>query len=166
MPAELVSRIDLDLIYPPFLERFLDVLAACRARGATYVATQGYRTPEEQLTLWRKGRNAAGSVVRPSQVVTRLRFGPHCAGAAVDSVFDLDDAAGLQPGWKIDHYDILAEEAERVGLEAGRRWRGFPDGPHVQLPLVRRVSLQKLEELHASGGLAACWEHLDSKGPW
>lgn len=168
MPTELVSRIDLDLIYPPFLERFLGVLAECRARGVVYVATQGYRTPEEQMALWRKGRNESGVVVRHSQVVTKTRFGAHCAGVAVDCVRDLDLAkAGVQPGWRLEHYDALAEEAERVGLEAGRRWKGFPDGPHVQLPLRdRRISLKTLEDIHAKDGLLGVWAYLDTKGPW
>ena len=41
MPTAQVTRINLDLIYPPFLEKVLALVAACNARGARYTLTYG-----------------------------------------------------------------------------------------------------------------------------
>lgn len=167
MPSDLVSRINLDLLYPRFLEMYLETLARCRKKGHTYHATSGYRSPEDQKSLWNKGRNGTGQVVSPSKVVTRTRFSAHCAGVAVDSVLDTDDRPGIQPGWDLKHYKTLGEEAEKLGLEAGVFWKGFPDGPHVQLPLRKHgISLSSLDGIYTKEGLSAVWAHLDAKGPW
>ena len=50
MPRHLI-RVDLDLIYPPFLERMLDVLARCDARGSPMWWTSGTRFWAEQHQL-------------------------------------------------------------------------------------------------------------------
>lgn len=168
MPADLTKRINLDLLYPPFCVKYLDLLANCRAAGADYVVTSGYRSPDEQMALWRKGRNANGAVIAPGEVVTRVKFGAHNCGVAADAVRDTDvTKPGVQVSWKKADYVILATQAEQLNLEAGANWKTFQDAPHVQLPLNKRgVSLQHLAALYASGGIAAVWAYLDTKGPW
>lgn len=168
MPKELVARINLDLIYPPFLERCLDLLAACRARGVDYFATHGYRSPEEQLALWKKGRNEAGAVVKPKEVVTRLRFGLHNVGIAMDLCCDADlTKTGLQPRWDAKAYDVLSEEAVKLGLESGHLWKGFKDSPHVQLPISKvGLDVGRLKNLYWLRGLKGVWAELDKRKFW
>lgn len=168
MPTDLIARIDLDLLYLPFAEKYLDVLARCRKRGVDYYAISGYRSPEEQQALWQKGRNPDGAVVRHAQVVTNVRFSAHCAGAAADAVLDGSPTPGLQPNWNdVQKYVVLAEEAEALGLEAGFRWKSFQDPGHVQLPLnAHRVSLTRLRTEYEAGGVGAVHAFLDAHGPW
>ena len=127
MPTSNFRRIDLDLIYAPFLEKLLDVIAACNARGCTFVATHGYRTYGEQMALWAKGRIVRGPVV------TNAKGGEssHNFGLAVDFVRDLDAKPGVQPSWDDNDYLVLVEEAEKAGLHSGK---GYKDYPHVSWP--------------------------------
>lgn len=128
MPTANFRRIDLDLLYPPFLEKILDTIAACNARGCRYVATHGFRTYGEQMALWAKGRTVRGPIV------TNAKGGQssHNFGLAVDFVRDLDAAKpGVQPGWDGKDYEVLVEEAEKRGLHSGR---GYKDYPHVSWP--------------------------------
>lgn len=168
MPNDLVSRLDLDLLYLPFTIKLLDLVANCRARGHDYHAVLGFRTHAEQLALFAKGRDASGAVVEPKKVVTRLKYGAHNLGIAADLVLDADlNKPGLQPNYRPADYEVLAEEAEKLGLEAGARWKGFPDYGHVQLPLAAHGTnlgtLRRMEQIH---GIKAAWAELDRLGPW
>ena len=167
MPADLI-RIDLDPLYPEFMDALLELLARCRARGSDYFLTGGFRTPEEQLELWKRGRNKAGAVVKPSEVVTRVKFSAHCVGIAADLTKDAKPMTkGLQPTWNRADYEVLAEEAEKLNLEAGHRWRNFPDSPHVQLPYEKKnLTLSMMRGLYDKGGIPAVWGLLDREGPW
>ena len=121
MPAALVRRINLDLIYPPFLALYLDTLAACKARGVVYFATFGTRTYEEQNALYAQGRTA------PGKIVTNARGGQgaHNFGLATDSTHDsdADETNGLQPDWKAENYTVLREEGEKRGLVSGASFK-------------------------------------------
>ena len=128
MPTVNFSRIDLDLIYPPFLERVLHTIAACEARGVTFIATRGYDTYGAQMALWAKGRTM------PGPMVTNAKGGQsaHNFGLAIDFVRDLDRSKqGVQPGWKPEDFAILIEEAKKRGLHSGQ---GYKDYPHISWP--------------------------------
>lgn len=167
MPSELL-RVNLDLLYPRFVELCLEVQAACKARGHLYYWTSGFRSPEEQLALWQQGRNAAGAVVDPKKVVTKLKYGLHNAGIAADFTKDLDAVKpGLQPSWNRADYAVLAEEAVKVGLEPGHLWKSFPDSPHLQLPISKKnITITMLRGLHSKGSIKPLWSFLDRNGPW
>lgn len=145
MPALNFSRIDLDLIYPPFLERVLNVIARCEARGCRYVATHGFRTYGEQTALWAQGRT------RPGKIVTNAMGGQsaHNFGLAIDFVRDIDTKTpGVQPGWSSKDYEVLISEAERAGLHSGASYKDYP---HVSWPGT--VSAKDLL------GLALTWDN-------
>lgn len=127
MPTGNFRRIDLDLIYPPFLEKVLDTIAACNERGCTYIATRGFDTYGAQMALWAQGRT------KPGPVVTRAKGGQsaHNFGLAVDFVRDIDIKLGVQPSWAKKDYAVLIEEAERRGLHSGHK---YADVPHVSWP--------------------------------
>jgi peptidoglycan L-alanyl-D-glutamate endopeptidase CwlK len=128
MPTENFRRIHLDYIYPMFLERVLDTIAACKARGVEYIATQGFRTYGEQMQLWAQGRT------QPGKIVTQAKGGEsaHNFGLAIDFVRDTDlKMLGVQPGWSSGDFAVLIEEAEKRGLHSGR---GYRDYPHISWP--------------------------------
>ncbi len=164
MPTELIKRVNWDLIYPPFRDLCYQLVANCQARGVDYFATDGFRSPQEQMMLWQQGRDAAGAVIDPQKVLTRLQFGMHNLGIACDFTFDSDKAKkGLQPTWKRKDYDILAEEAERLGLTAGHNFKGFPDSPHVELAVGKHsITITMLKNLNAKGGIRSAWALLDT----
>lgn len=164
MPTELLTRVNWDLIYPPFMEKCFQLAATCREKGADYYAISGTRTFPEQAKLYFQGRTT------PGKIVTNARPGQsaHNYGIAVDWCRDENaEKAGLQPAWDLTDYDVLAETAKAAGLDAARYWRTFREGPHVQLDLgAKGLTLAALKLAHDRGGMPAVWKLLDSKGPW
>lgn len=161
MPANLVSRIDLDKLYPPFLRRLLELLADCRRAGADYYAVSGFRSYAEQTALYEQGRT------RPGLRVTNARAGEsaHNFGLAVDLVRDgVLDRRGLQPDWSPESYVPLGERAPKFGLLWGGEFL-TPDYPHVQWPGYATASqLAPLRDIFERAGLRAVWEYLDDSG--
>lgn len=168
MPADLIKRVDWDLIYPPLTERCFDLAASLRARGHDFYAISGYRSEKEQAKLYFQGR------LTPGKIVTKAKPGmsAHNYGLAVDWCKDKDqDRSGLQPDWDLAAYEVLADEAELLGLESAFRWTSFKEGPHVQCPLkVWGISLPDLHQIfrkaQAQGkderaSLRAVWDRLD-----
>ncbi len=138
--------------------------ANCRTSGASYYAISGYRSFPEQMKLWTQGRTVSGKIVTNALPGSSY----HNYGLAVDWCKDKDATReGLQPGWGRRDYVVLADEAEKLGLEPGLRFRHFVDAPHVQMNLASRsVDLSELKALHDLGGLEMVWKYLDKKGPW
>jgi peptidoglycan LD-endopeptidase CwlK len=159
MPTELIKRINLDLLYPVFTQKWLEVLAACQKRGHTYYAISGTRTVQEQNELFAQGR------IKPGPIVTKAKGGQsyHNFGIAGDSCKDADTKrSGLQPDWNKESYKVLAEEAGKQGLEAGLLWPTFPDAPHIQLPLKKwNIKLETLRRIEAKSGLKGVFDFLD-----
>jgi peptidoglycan L-alanyl-D-glutamate endopeptidase CwlK len=157
MPSELVKRIDLDRIYPPFLERVLQLLADAKAQGHTYVATQGWRSYAQQDALYAQGRSAPGPAVTNAQGGRSA----HNFGIAID----------LYAGsWRPADYEPLGKLAKAQALEWGGDWKN-KDLPHIQVrgftsaaqlePLHRTFALEKGGEL---AKLKRVWQYLDRSG--
>lgn len=168
MPASQLDRIDLDRIYPEAVPKYAQLLANCNDRGCVYRATSGYRSLEEQMKLWQKGRDAKGAVIAPKAIVTNLRFGAHQTGGGIDFVRDVSpNRDGSKISWDREDYRCLAEEAEKLGFESGFFWRTFPDAPHVQLrfqPLgLTFVKMRRIYEEAGGGdaGLKKLWSEFD-----
>ena len=164
MPTALVSRIDLDLIYPPFLRSVLDVLAELQAGGADFVATFGLRSFSEQATLYFAGRTMPGPVVTNAPP----GYSCHNYGLAIDLVRDFDiKRPGLQPVWTTGSYGVLKLIGEKHGLQVGVPGVSGGDPGHVQVPLTKifgtkeKAVLERLKEIRARGGLPAVWAFLD-----
>lgn len=175
MPAELFRRVDLDALYPPFLERVLDLAADARARGINYYATSGFRSPTEQAALYFQGRT------KPGKIVTNARafYSAHNYGIALDFARDGDaDRTGLQATWDRAEYEELGRLAPRYELVWGGDWNGDGkrdrndwDAAHVQVPGF--VTAGELEALKTAGGayqanespafLRRVWSYLDSE---
>lgn len=90
--------------------------------------TQALRTWSEQARLYALGRSD------PGRVVTNAQPGHswHQFGLAVDVVPLGQDG---QPDWNTSHpiWQRLVAAGTALGLQAGARFRTFPDYPHFQL---------------------------------
>lgn len=165
MPTDLVRRINLDLIYPPFLDKLLDTVAACRDLGAAYFLNSGYRSFPEQAKLYFQGRTM------PGLKVTNARPGYSCHnyGIAVDAVRDGDlVSVGLQPQWDEKGYDTLYIEGEARGIQVGlvdSRGKHYDFGHcQVKLPGKEIEDLEILKAIFESEGLPAVWKQLEKWG--
>jgi peptidoglycan L-alanyl-D-glutamate endopeptidase CwlK len=166
METDLLGRINLTHLYPPFLERLEELVDNCLKKSSIYVATTGFRTFEEQDRLYHVGRSNGV----PHHVVTNAQagFSSHNYGVAADLCKHSKDTyeGHLSPDWNDDSYEILAEEAEKLGLESGLRWN-FKDSGHIQLDLKKHgITYQMLEEAHRLGRMPEVFALLDTKGPW
>lgn len=163
--GDLVKRIDLSKAYPPFRRKVIKLLQTCRCKGHDYFAISLDRDYEEQKKLYQIGRLPGDT----RKIVTNARPGrsAHNYGVALDGCKDADVTRnGLQPDWKIEEYRIWAEEARKLGLEAGYYWTSFKEGPHVQLPLKKHgFEWDALITLYNQGKLALVWQELD-KHDW
>ncbi|QSQ17172.1 M15 family metallopeptidase [Myxococcus landrumensis] len=155
MPRANFSRIDLDLVYLPFVAVSLEVIARCEARGVRYVATYGFRTLDEQSELRRlflAGKGGKASAAGLSA---------HNYGLAFDFVCDAGSKPGVQPDWRLPAYRVLGEETAKAGLVWGGR---FGDAPHVQWPgYVSALQLTPLRTLTERSSVAAVWAQLDNE---
>lgn len=165
--TEQVRRIDLTLLFPPFADLYLELLDRCAARGHVYYALSGFRSEAEQEVLYAKGRVRDGAdwiVHNAPAIVTNAAPGTsdHQYGVGADSCLDKDaDRAGLQPGWAMSDYRVLAEEARGLGLNALYWSQIFPEGPHVGLDLGKYgITTRQLLQIHRKGGQAAVWTFL------
>jgi hypothetical protein len=171
VPSHLVSRLDLGKLYPPFLLRYLDLLAACEKRGAYYYGVSAFRDLKEQDEKYALGRTI------PGKIITKARggFSTHNYGIATDNARDEDLVrVGLQTSWGSDGYEMLAEEGAKLGLQVGVP--GLIDPGHVQLPLskaLKRTEKSVLLELRGiylaapqdqEQGLKRVWAKLDEWG--
>lgn len=150
MPTANFIRVDLDLIEPGFRSKLFELIAACNARGAEYVATRGYSTYGAQMALWAKGRTT------PGQKVTNAQGGhsAHNFGVAMDFVLDKSPMSGLQPDWSKDAFTIITEEAIKAGLHTGA---DYGDAPHISLPTY--VTSADMAPLRAA------WDASEKKEP-
>lgn len=164
-----LARLDLDALFPPFRELYVECIIACAARGFFYWGISGLRDDADQEALYGKGRkkqpDGSWIVTDASKIVTKAQPGSsdHNYGIGADSALDREaERGGLQPGWAISDYQVLAEEAKRLGLNALYYSTIFPEGPHVGLDLKRYgITHHALRSLKEKGGMAAVWEYLD-----
>lgn len=169
MLSDPFHKIDTSVLYPIFLAKLQQLVANCAARGHVFFATSGGRGEVEQAALYAQGRT------RPGPIVTNAKFGQsaHSFFIGCDFTHDLGDDAsnGLTPDWTPEQYRVLAEEAEKLGLEAGFNWAGFPDRPHIQLRLSKHGILlfpnPKLPDapdlltFYHKGGMETVFAYLD-----
>lgn len=164
-PDNILHRVDWSKVFPPLAEKTKELVHRCRARGLDYWPIEGFRDPDRQQVLWNQGR------VTPGDIVTNARpwQSYHNYGLAIDFALDSDTSRkGLQPDWRIEQYQVLAEEAKELGLDAAWYWTGkFREGSHVQWPVkTKGISLPLLKSWYLSGGLEEVWLRVLSKGPW
>jgi len=155
-------------IHPRLLTKLEALQKACQVRGVDYWAISGFRSWEEQTRLYALGRTVKNVDATPEKplggIVTNAKAGlsMHNYGLAADFAPDKDKVrSGLQPDWNFPAYQILAEEAVKLGLESGFYWK-FKDGPHVQVNLSKlNMKISDLVDLYNKGGRKLVWDTLD-----
>lgn len=120
------------------------------AKGVNVEVTQGLRTFAEQDALYSQGRSRRG----PKVTNAKGGYSFHNYGLAVD----LAPFKRGVPDWNAANaFRLIGEEAKKVRLEWGGRWK-TPDRPHVQLaplPIAKCLSLYK------GGGLGLVWAAVE-----
>ena len=101
-----------------------------------------YRSPQEQLELFKKGRikgsDGKWHTQDKAKIVTNVDgytvLGAHNykPARAID-VAVVDNQTGKFL-WEEKHYFPLLQIAKGVGLESGGAWKSIKDWPHIQVP--------------------------------
>lgn len=132
-------------LIPEFAVKMRQIVEAVAKRGHVIEITQGLRTFAEQDALYAQGRNRKGPKV------TNARSGQslHQYGAAADVALMVNG----KYAWPDPHpvWQIIADEAQKLGLEAGYYWPK-PDQPHVE---IAGVGWRELLAAHKKGGIEA-----------
>lgn len=162
MPKDLFNRsVSLDLFYPPFLERLLELKARCAKRGSNYLCTFGFRTVEESDNMHARflaggPRAAAGG------------YSSHNFGLASDEALIVKGSPNRIVSWGSKDnkvFAVLGEEAQKLGLHWGAN---YSDEPHVSWPgFVSGAELAPLRAIWSANALLPLperlrkvWEHV------
>lgn len=144
----------LDSLDPDFREKAVSLLINCKARGVEMKPYIGLRHPLEQARLWRQSRSdmeIQKKILQLEQLECDFllecllgaggAIGAHatnnCAGESWHNFGLALDCYAVVNGkisWNTEDYAIYAEEAKKLGLEAGYYWKTFKDAPHVHFP--------------------------------
>lgn len=159
-----LARISTSILWQPFLERVNTMLNASMTRGFRYIGTNGYRSYEEQNKLYAIGRTTG----KPGHFITKAKGGQsyHQFYCAIDFALDRSNAPGLQPDYTDAHFEVLAQETVRIGLEAGFYWRS-KDTPHVQIPAEKwGITWRDLDKAFREGGRDRVIVTLNNVSKW
>lgn len=104
--------------------------------GINIVIVQGFRTMEEQATLYAQGRTTAGSIVTNA----KAGYSNHNYGLAVDFALLMPNGVTVSwDTWRDGDYDGVRDWLEvaaigkRLGFEWGGDWDTFIDMPHFEM---------------------------------
>ena len=125
------SKKGLDPQFAKKLAVFEQMLAG---RGIKVIMTWGYRSIEEQDTLYAIGRT------KPGKKVTNARGGYswHNFGLAADYAFVINGKVTWDGPWS-----TFGQVARQCGLEWGGDWAKFTDKPHVQVTRGKSLALMR-----------------------
>jgi hypothetical protein len=150
---------DLEILVPAFRNKVNALVQACEHRGIIMRPSTSRRDPLEQARLWRQSRTieqikakiaslrAAGAgfladcieEVGPQHGKPVTNAIPGLSWHQWDEAVDCFWVLGNEAEWStsklvngVNGYHIYAEEAHRLGLNAGGTWHAFQDWPHVQ----------------------------------
>jgi peptidoglycan LD-endopeptidase CwlK len=150
---------NLDLLIPEFRSVVNNLILNCKSRGIEMRPNEGVRDPFQQAKIWRQSRSIEEinqqiqllqSKNAPFLVHCLQSVGPqhgdhvtnalpgmswHQFGEALDCVW----IVGNKMEWSLTRqvnglngYMVYANEAKKLGLDAGLLWNSFQDAPHVQ----------------------------------
>lgn len=168
MPRDLfLQKLDLDLVYPPFLERLLHVKAMCALRGVRYLSVCLFRTWGESHQLHLAFLQKKGPKAAPAGLSA------HNYGLASDEALILSPQ-GTAPSKRVtsakpEDFVVLHEECKKVGLDCSVKgdaphigWPGFVSGSELQaLSLIWRQNVS----LAVPARLRKVWEYVDQHSP-
>ncbi len=105
----------------------------------------GYRSPDEQLQIWQKGRDKNGKIVDRKKVVTNAKpfESYHNYGLAIDCV-EIRYGKAI---WENEKWNEISQVAEFYGFDWGGHFMNT-DKPHFQITFG--LTWQKLYKLYDS----------------
>lgn len=154
MPADLL-RIDLDLLYPPFMERLVECIGDLLDQGYPYRVYSGYRSYDEQTKLYQAFLAGGSRAAAPGRSA-------HNFGLAVDCALQ---KAPKVLSWAKEDYSPLIEALPKFELRSGA---SYNDRPHINFPDYEgSTQLRPLDKIYRTTPgtekvkLKAVWDFLN-----
>jgi peptidoglycan LD-endopeptidase CwlK len=149
----------LDTLTAEFREKVILLIENCKSRGITMHPYFTLRDPFSQAKLWRQSRTSYEILQKIKDLKAQnalflayciesvgKQYGGHVTnaipglswhqwGEAVDSVWIVNNKSvwsTTQTVNGLNGYMVYADEAKKLGLDAGFNWKNFKDSPHVQ----------------------------------
>lgn len=167
-----------------FKEKVIQLIENCRNRGIIMQPYFTLRDPFTQGKLWRQSRTSIEIAKKIEELKNQnANFLAHCIesvgkqygehvtnaipglswhqwGEAVDSVWVVNNKSVWSTEQTIkglNGYMVYADEAKKLGLDAGFYWTKFKDSPHVQYrkaanPLIEPSIVQVDQEMEKRFG--------------
>jgi peptidoglycan LD-endopeptidase CwlK len=126
MPSEL---------HPVVEERTNQLVQKMAQKGISIIITDGFRSVEEQNSLYEKGRTTSGTIVTHAKGGESL----HNFGLAVDFAIMTESGGAIWDtefdgnGNGSSDWMEVVESAKELGFEWGGDWARFKDYPHLQM---------------------------------
>lgn len=150
---------NIELLIPEFRGIVIELLSKCEEKGVKMVPCETLRSPFLQASYWRQSRNDEKTIAAISRLKEQgadflaycveraaTKKGPkitnalpgyswHQWGEAIDCFWEINgkaiwDMTILSNG--VNGYEVYANEAKKLGLDAGFFWKSIKDAPHVQ----------------------------------
>jgi peptidoglycan LD-endopeptidase CwlK len=155
-----IMAANLDLLDSTFRLKIGLLVANCKSRGIEMRPNDGLRNPFQQAKIWRQSRSIEEIEQQIQLLKTKnAPFLAHCLesvgpqhgdhvtnampgmswhqfGEALDCVWIVSNKMEWSLTRQVNGlngYMVYANEAKKLGLDAGLLWNSFQDAPHVQL---------------------------------
>lgn len=154
MPQDLL-KIDLDLLYPPFMERLVNCIGDLRDRGYPYRVYSGYRSYAEQTKLYQAFLAGGARAAAPGRSAHNFGLAVDCALFKAPKVLS----------WAPADYEPLIANLPNFELRSGA---SYNDRPHINFPNYEgSTELRPLDMVYRNTPgtdkvkLKAVWDFLD-----
>lgn len=118
---------DITLTHWYFQKKYAELVENCAKRGVKFLTIGTVRDQEYQSYIYEQGRSRKGNIVTNAKYTS---FHRNDVGLAADLVPIINgkidwNAQGV--------YNIIHEEARKLGFTVGADWKSFPENAHIQL---------------------------------
>lgn len=104
----------------------------------------GYRSPADQLEMWKKGRDSSGNIIDKKSVVTYAK--PFQSYHQYSLAFDCVEIINGKADWNTKNWARIGHVGDFYALEWAGNWLNFPEKPHFQR--THGFKWQQLKAMH------------------
>lgn len=118
---------DITLTHWYFQKKYTELVENCAKRNVKFLTVGTVRDQEYQSYIYEQGRSRNGNIVTNAKYTS---FHRNDVGLAADLVPIINGKID----WNAQSaYDIIHEEARKLGFTVGADWKSFPENAHIQL---------------------------------
>jgi peptidoglycan L-alanyl-D-glutamate endopeptidase CwlK len=123
-------------LHPDLEVKANQFIAECHRKNIDVLITCTYRSAEEQLKLYKQGRETPGKIVTNAKPGQSAHNTVNPNGLPSAQAFDVVPLIHGKPQWDANDpvWQTVGEIGKSVGLDWAGDWHTFKEYPHFQLP--------------------------------